>query len=548
MWEEYLEKIHKNKGVDSNWYIVGIDLGTTNSVISYIHTNTSMPEPLDISNGFGKIPMPSVVQYRKYDNEDEWIVGEEAYRSMKIYPNDTVLSIKRKMGSNEKVILGNKSYLPEEISAKILKQLISQLETMNPKMALAGVVVSVPYDFDDAAKKATIRACHIAGISDALVCLIEEPKAAALSYNFSHELYHEEKIMVFDFGGGTLDITIFQVDKKVDELILKVLSEGGQASHGGDNIDEILMKEMMKYLKEKTNITKENISQEHYTEVLLRARETKERLSGVKKFRIPFTFCIPPFMKEITRDEFETLISGFIHKTRRLVLKTLEESYDGALKPDDINRILLEGGSSAMPWIRKMLVSIFNDEEKIYLSDKPALDISIGATYYAAMKMGVLEHTDIILTRNNINFEVSIPHDIGFEVNIGNKKVFHKMISRGTPYPLALKSQVFTLSGNSEKDMTSLQIKILERINKGDDIHKCRIIGEVKIIGLPKRPTGKTRLKVTLVVEEDKGIVKGKVEDLGYKDEYVSSGFIADFIPDRNIETVVAVNKMVKEI
>lgn len=533
MWENYRKTIKNSLKIDENYLILGIDLGTTHSVVSYFSPASKRPEPIDISQGFGKIPMPSVVQLREENGEEEWVIGEEAYRSMKIYPETTVLSIKRKMGYLEATNLGDHQYLPEEIAAMILKELLAHVVTLNPKGVIAGVVVSVPYDFDDAAKKATMKACTLAGLGDSLICLIEEPKAAALTYNFRHALKQSEKIMIFDFGGGTLDITIFQVTEMSSEKIhLQVISEGGEAFHGGDNIDETLLSKLYEEIQKETGQKKEAISLENQAELIQRARELKERLSGVKKFRIPFTFCIPPFMKEMTREQMEEAIDPFIQKTRQLVLRTLAEAYEGALNPSDIDRVLLEGGSSCMPWVKEMLVSIFNDYEKIIASERPALDISIGATYYAAIKMGLLEHPDMMATSKPINFEVSVPHDIGFEVEYGTKKEFHTMISRGTPYMLAKKTQVFTLSGKTPEDMTRLQIKILERIHKGDKIEKCKLIGEVEIGGLPERPIGDTKLKVTLMAEEDGGLVKGMVEDL-------ASPFKASFSPNREGVTLL---------
>lgn len=544
-WEEYKASIEKGD-MPEEWYILGIDLGTTNSIISYWDNINKKPEPIDISNGFGKIPLPSVVQYRKTEDEGgegEWVIGEEAYRSMKIYPETTIRSIKRKMGTSEKIKLGNKEYLPEEISAKILKELVLHCQSMNPNAEIAGCVVSVPYDFDDAAKKATMKACHLAGLSDKLICLIEEPKAAALAYNFRHQLNQDEKIMVFDFGGGTLDITLFHVLEKNDNHIkLQVISEGGEAFHGGDNIDSIILDQCFKWVKEKINQEKESISLENQAELSMRARETKERLSGVKSFRIPFTFCIPPFVEQISREQFEEMITEFADSTRKLVLKALREAYTGALTADSIDRVLLEGGSSQMPWVKDMLIGIFNDENKIYSSERPALDISIGATYYAAMKMGLLNSPDVEdekLATSSVEFEVTVPHDIGLEITNGSRKSFFAMIKRGTPYALAKKSHIFTLSGKTLEDMTSLDLRIVERIDKEDTIENCKLIGEVEIKGLPERPSGKTKLKVELSVLEEGGLVTGTVEDLGFSGLYEKSGYKVDFEPSRNKKTVV---------
>lgn len=527
MWENYRQAILAGSKIDENWIILGIDLGTTHSVVSYFNWVNKRPEPIDISQGFGKIPMPSVIQLRDEEGAQEWIIGEEAFRSMKMYPESTVMSIKRKMGYLEETKLGEHLYLPEELSAMILRELLIHVKTMNPNGIIAGVVVSIPYDFDDAAKKATIKACQLAGLSESLVCLIEEPKAAALAYSFRHEFKPNQKIMIFDFGGGTLDITLFQVTHlSCEQIHLQVISEGGEAFHGGDNIDETILKLLYEDLLKETGLRKDQIVIENQVELIQRAREVKERLSGVKKFRIPFTFCIPPFMKELTREQMEEEIQPFIQKTRQLVLKALSEAYCGAINPSAIDLVLLEGGSSSMPWVKEILISIFNDYEKVINSETPALDVSIGATYYAAMKMGLLEHADMIALGQPVSFEVTVPHDIGFEVDYGVKKEFFMMISRGTPYSLAKKSQIFTLTGRTPEDLTQLKIKILERIHRGDKIEKCKLIGEVDIEGLPLRPAGDTKLKVTLMAQEDGGLIKGCVEDL-------KSAFKIDFSPSR---------------
>ncbi|MCL2356550.1 MAG: Hsp70 family protein [Defluviitaleaceae bacterium] len=530
--ENYRKQIETSGKLSEDKYILGIDLGTTNSVISYWDVSTGRPEAIDVSNGFGKIPLPSVVQYR--EDEDEWVIGEEAWRSMKIYPETTIRSIKRKMGTNETIRLGKKDYLPEELSAKILEEIISHAQNLNPKAEIAGLVVSVPYDFDDAAQKATVRACELAGVADSLICLIKEPNAAALSYNFRHQLNQDEKIMVFDFGGGTLDITIFHVTERDDMRIkLQVISQGGEAYHGGDDVDAFLIEACGNFVRSKTGQAMADLAVENQVELIARAREAKERLSGVQRFRIPFTFCIPPFVEQITRDELHLLIKPFIEKTRKLVLKSLRETYSGSLTPADIDRVLLEGGSSQMPWVREMLLDIFGDESKIYSSERPALDISLGATYYAAMKMGLLSHPDLESEKISVEFEVTVPHDIGLEIASGAKKSFFPMIRRGTSFALAKKSHVFTLSGTTPEEMTGLDLRILERIQQDDPFDACRLIGEVAIRGLPERPSGKTKLRITLMVEEEGGLVRGLVEDAGFGDDQPASGYREAFDPNR---------------
>jgi len=364
--------------------------------------------------------------------------------------------------------------------------------------------------------------------------LIEEPKASALAYNIKWPLCKDEKILIFDFGGGTLDITLFHVAEKDENRInLHVISEGGEAYHGGDNVDEMLAEMCYNLIENKNGISKEELSPENQAEVYMRARETKERLSGLKSFRIPFTFCIPPFMEQLTRDAFEDIIRGFIDKTTKLVKKTLREAYKGAISPDEVDWILLEGGSSQMPWVRDMLLAIFNDESKIRESERKAQGISIGATYYAAMKMGLLAQLDIASENVSVEFEVTTPHDVGLEVEANGKKSFFPMIRRGTPYSLAKKSHVFTLTADNPEEMTRFDLRILERIDKADSFEKCKLIGEVEMAGLPQRQSGKTKLRITLQVTEEGGMVSGIVEDVGMPGEIPPTGYREHFEPDR---------------
>lgn len=521
--EYYKEKI-KKYGLD-NYYVCGIDLGTTNSVISY-YTKDG-PLAVDVSMGFGKIPLPSVVQYRS--NSNEWIIGEEARQGAALFPHTTFRSIKSFMGTTETFKAGGRTYKPQELSAKILAKLVEQIKNLNPNGELAALVVSVPYDFDDGAKKATIEAIDLAGCKDQLICLIEEPKAAALAYSFNQALEQGEKIMIFDFGGGTLDITVFEVLKKEKRnLYLKVIAQGGAVNHGGDNVDQIILSHCYKVFKEKTG--QSEMSAEHKMELSLRVREAKERLSGIKTHRIPFAFAMPPFMEELTRAAFEEMLNPFIEKTKKLVQKTLREAN---LETWDIHRVLLEGGASGMPWVKENFKLMFG-KDVVYSSPTPALDVSMGAAYYGALKMGLLSAPGMEIP---IEIDATLPHDIGIELN-GDNPSFFPIIRKGISYPLAKKSYVFTLSG---QDMTTVNLKIMERRNKEDKLSQCVNIGNLTIGGLPERPGGKTRLKLTLTAEEDSGTIKGSIEDLGFDEEFAPSGFKRDFDLNRYKNTILEV-------
>lgn len=537
---QYIDEIKKNNGLKDEQYILGIDLGTTNTVVSFWNDKNKKAEPIDISMGFGKIPIASVVQLRENDTTKEWIVGEEAYRSMNIYHDSTSRSIKRLMGTDQKVKLSEEFFTPEEISAKILEYVIDCVLKLSPKAEIVGIVITVPYDFDDVARKNTIKALEIAGYKDKLICLMEEPKAVALSYSMENEINYDEKILIFDFGGGTLDTTLFHVTQKDDEKIkMEVINESGKAFHGGDNIDYILLDKFYEYLEKESNIVKADLTDENIAELTAKAVETKERLSGVKSYRIPFTFAIPPFVKPMNRNDFEELISDFVEKTRQLVLNTLVDTKEGTLSVDEIDKVIVGGGSSKMPWVRNMLNDIFNDDSKIYMSKMPATDISVGACIYGAMKMGVFNSPDILTEYKNLIFDLSIPHDIGFLVENKGKQSFYTMIKRGTSYKTAKKEKVFTLNADTIEEMTTFNLTILERINKNDDVSKCIKVGEVDFLNLPKREIGKTKLLITISAIDESGLIKGSVEDLGFDGLYEKSGYYKTFEPTSNEKLII---------
>ncbi len=519
------------KNFNENTFILGIDLGTTNSVISYYDFKTGKIVPINMSFGFGKVGLPSVVQYR--EDTKEWVIGEEALRSYKLYKDSTVISPKTKLGTNTQYSLGGKNYTPEEIVAKIVEKLLEGVYSVNHNAEIEGIVVTVPYDFDDGQRKATIKALEIAGIKDKLIAVIEEPKACSLAYTIEHEILKDEKFMVFDFGGGTLDITIFEVEEKSqNETKVKVISEGGSGNFGGDYVDSLIANYCFEEIYKKTGKKREELDLLHCIEIEIKAKEAKERLTGAKQFRIHVTFTETPFAISIKKEDLDRLIHDFKNQTRKYILNTLRDGYNGTILPNDIDKILLEGGSSFMPFVKDIMIDIFNDESKIFKSAKPSLDISIGATYYACIVLSIFKEKDIITINKNgdITFESTIAHDIGLKVLQNNEYVFFSMIKRGTPFVLSKKSHTFTLFGEDTSEFT---IEILEKINKNDTLEQCKQVGVVTFEGLPKRPSGKFELEVTLMVNEKDGTITGEVLDKGYKDEYLPSGFNEIFDPSR---------------
>jgi len=254
------------------------------------------------------------------------------------------------------------------------------------------------------------------------------------------------------------------------------------------------------------------LTKEAVAELSVKATEAKERLSGVSKHRVPFTFCIPPFVQPVSRQDLEELIQPFVIKTKQLILDSLENAYDGPIQPNEVSRVLLEGGSAKMPWVKTVLGEILASEDLIYVSEQPALDSSVGACYYGAMKLGLLEHEDLETIDRQVKFETPIPHDIGFEVAFGQELRFYPMIRRGTPYPLARRSMVFKMVADEEGDTASLKMRILERLKQDDPVEACKLIEDVAVEGISDDASDDSRVIVTLSIDERSGTATGQVQ------------------------------------
>ena len=473
--------------------IVGIDLGTTNSLIAYFADG----EPKIIPNRLGKNLTPSVVSV---DGEGNVYVGETARERMSLYPDSVAQTFKRSMGTEREYVLSGRHFKPEELSSMVLRALKEDAEAFLGE-EVTEAVISVPAYFDDKRRKATKRAGELAGLK--VERMISEPTAAAVAYGL-YDKTQDTRFLVFDLGGGTFDVSILELYHN----ILEVRAVAGDNYLGGEDFTEV----MAKLFLQKKKLQMQNLSEKEQVRLYRQAEKAKLAISDQSQVIMSFLRGEESMESQITYKEYEAACEELLMKIREPVKKSLA---DAGLKLGDIDEVLLIGGATRLSVVRDFLIRLFRKFPDTRMN--PDETVALGAAVQAAMKERREEVKEVILT-DVCSFTLGTEVVVEYEEGKYEDGRFCPIIERNTVIPASHTERLYTVKDNQ----TKVRIRVLQ--GESRFARNNLYLGELEI-EVPKAPKGQESVDVTYTYDINSLLeVEVTVVSTGFKQKLIIKG------------------------
>lgn len=512
-WKEYKKKYNPDI-IDETKFILGLDIGNSTSSISYFDFNRALPDLIDISGGYGKASIPTVVQY--INDTGEWVFGEYAVLNRGLADEITFDNLIDNIGKKMYYDVGDRSVSHAYILSLFLKEIIGNIKNINPNADLVGIVASVPSYMNEDAKDEFFSAFKMAGYEKSLIKFISDRECLLQNYCFNKDI-KDENILIIDFGDRSIRGGIYKTEKIENKINVNSISSVFDHNMSMNKIYEQVVNLFTNYYKEetKTNI----INEQTKNQIESFAYQHKDLLFqniNNKKFKLYFNFAYPPFQKTINEEDVKSLVEPFKEILNSFLLNVFEKTMKIKEKMEhkDINTVLCSGGGFEMVWIRSVLEEYF-PQSNIIISKNTKSTISQGACICASSILGVINDNNI-----SVNDSHQLDFDIGLKINKINK--FIPLIEKNSFWWQTHIGKKFIVNSSTENPF---KIELFKRNEQGEIIHFYNI----ELTDMPVRPKGTTQIFINIDFESYDKIVLS-IEDYGFGTLFPKSDYYKEFV------------------
>ena len=519
-WRNF-KSLFKHEKFNESQFILGIDIGDATSAICYFDANKKTTEIIDISGGYGKTTIPTAMQY--LEDSQEWIFGEYAILNQGIDGETMITNFFKKLGNNEYLDVNNKKMSVADILGIYIGELINSCKNINPKAEIAGIVVSTPNYFTDEAEQELKKAFEKTGFAKEVIDFLPY-RECLLAYHYFNKKVPKENILVLDFGSRELRGGLYSVKSKGEEILVETISYMSDEDIGSKKIENVLTELFTSYYQENKNISRSEISKQDMYHMNSFVYQNKDLIFQrnilAKPIKLYFNFAFPPFQQSINNEEVTNIIDPFKKRLELFLEKLINKGMSEIpISFGDVDTVLCTGGGFEMFWPRSVIEDIFPDSNINFYKNSKII-ASEGAAMLAAGKLGIIEEKifkidDLSKTKD----------DIGIYITKSKKeKQFLPIIERGSFWKEKKSTCMVIVNQTTDKPF---DIEIVKRANDGT----LSILTFLELAGLPERPAGTTRLKVSFQYASCKEL-RVNIVDKGFGELFGASDYSVEyFIP-----------------
>ncbi len=513
MLAKYFKHKYELHDLDESKFIIGIDMGNSTSSLSYFDVSRQEPELIDISGGYGKASVPTVIQY--IEETKEWVFGEYAIMNKGFAGDMTFDKLVHNLGKMMYYEVSGKAVNLSYILSLYIKELVSNIKNLNPNSEIIGIVVAVPSYMSEEAKSEMLLAFKLAELDKKIIDFVTD-RHCIFSHYFYKEPVKNEKVLLLDFGGRGIRGGIYKITDEEAQVTVNSVSSLFDETIGTEIVESEVNRLFKEYYIEKTN--NQMITPPIKSQIESFAYQHKDFLfqkQYEKAMKLYFNFAYPPFQKSVGKEEIETLILPFRKKMERFLINIFSKtsSPNEKILPSDINTIICTGGGFEMLWVRTLVQNAFPlSKIKVYKNSKAA--VSMGASIVCAERLSVISKKPLHIIDKH-----QLTSDIGIKVRDGAKEKFIAIIERNSFWWQNHPSKSFILN---EKTDVPVTLEIFRRDEEGD----LFLLDEIRLDGLPLRPKGTTKVSLSLEFESYDQL-KLTVKDMGFGEIFPKSDFCA---------------------